>query len=82
MLKAEVTFRNDTSSDAKVHVAGDVHRWTSLADREGLGVAESRWKLEDRTDLHLKGASIVVPAHGEKTVTLEERASSLALWWQ
>jgi hypothetical protein len=81
LLRTDVMLQNDTASDAKVNVSATVHRWISLADKGGVGASEPLWKLADHSDLRFKGESVVVPAHGAKTVRLEERVdSSLQLW--
>lgn len=80
-LKVDVTLRNDSEGDVSVDLAADVRRWTSLAPKEGVEAPEPLWKLEIPVALQLKGNSIVVPAHQEKTVTLHASVGSqLELW--
>ncbi len=80
-LKVDVTLRNDSADDVSVDLAGEVHRWTSLAAKDGVEAPEPLWKLETSIDLRLKDPSILVPAHQEKTVALQVRVDSqLELW--
>jgi beta-galactosidase len=81
VLKVEVTLRNDTGDDASVDLVGEVHRWTSLAAKDGVEVPEPLWKLEAPVDLRLKSSSVRVPAHQDVTVTLQARVDAqLELW--
>ena len=80
-LKVDVTLRNDSNDDASVDLTGEVHRWTSLAAKDGVDAPEPLWKLETPVDVRLAGSSVHVPAHQEITVTLQTRVTSqLELW--
>ena len=80
-LKVDVILRNDSDVDASVDLVGEVHRWTSLAAKEGVEAPEPLWKLETPVALRLATSSLHVPAHQEITVTLQARVDSqLALW--
>jgi len=80
-LKVDVTLRNDSNEGALVDLAGEVHRWTSLAAKDGVGAPEPLWKLETPVDLRLASLSVHIPAHQDVTVTLQTRVDSqLALW--
>ena len=80
-LKVDVTLRNDSNNDASVDLAGEVHRWTSLAAKDGVDAPEPLWKLETPVDVRLAGSSVRVPAHQEITVTLQAHVTSqLELW--
>jgi len=80
-LKVDVTLRNDSNADATVDLAGEVHRWTSLADKDGVEAPEPLWKLEPHVDASLTSPQIRIAAHQEATVTLQTRVDSqLALW--
>jgi hypothetical protein len=80
-LKVDVTLRNDSDVDASVNLVGEVHRWTSLAVKEGVDAPEPLWKLETPVDLSLATSLVRIPAHQEITVTLQSRVESqLALW--
>ncbi len=80
-LKVDVTLRNDSNADAAVDLAGEVHRWTPLAGKDGVDAPEPLWKLETPVDLRLASSLIHIPAHQEITVTLQTRVDSqLALW--
>jgi beta-galactosidase len=81
VLKVEVTLRNDSVEDASVDLTGEVHRWTSLAAKDGVAAPEPLWKLESPVDLGLKSAPVRVPAHQEVTVTLQASVGAkLELW--
>lgn len=81
LLKVDVTLRNDSDADVTVDLVADVRRWTSLAPPDGVEAPEPRWELEIPVALRLKGASVLVPAHQQKTVTLQAQVSSqLDLW--
>jgi len=81
VLKVDVTLRNDSADDASVDLVGEVHRWTSLAARDGVEAPEPLWKLETPVDLRLKNSSVRIPAHQEVTVTLQAQVGSpLELW--
>ena len=81
VLKVEVTLRNDGADDAMVDLTGEVHRWTSLAAKDGVAAPEPLWKLESPVDLRLKGAPVRVPAHQEVTVVLQTSVGAkLELW--
>jgi beta-galactosidase len=81
LLKVDVTVRNDSEEDASIDLAGEVHRWTSLAVKYGVEAPAPVWKLETPVALRLKDSSILVPAHRETTVTLQVRVGSqLQLW--
>ncbi len=80
-LKVDVTLQNDSDADASVDLAGEVHRWTSLASKQTVDAPEPLWKLEAPVDLRLTNSAVRVPAHKEVTVTLQTRVDSqLALW--
>jgi hypothetical protein len=80
-LKVDVTLRNDSDADATVDLAGEVHRWTSLADKDGAGAPEPLWKLETPVDVRLTSPQVRIAAHQETTITLQTRVDShLALW--
>jgi hypothetical protein len=81
VLKVDVTLRNDTADDASVDLVGEVHRWTSLATKDGVEAPAPLWKLETPVDLRLTGTSVRIPAHQEMTVTLQAPVDSrLELW--
>jgi beta-galactosidase len=81
LLKVDVTLRNDGDGDALVDLAGEVHRWTSLAAKDGVEAPEPLWKLEPAVDLGLTTPPVRVPGHQEITVTLQARVDSqLELW--
>ncbi len=81
ILKVEVTLRNDSADDATVDLTGEVHRWTSLAPKDGVAAPEPLWTLESPVDLRLTGAQVRVPAHQEVTVTLQASVGAkLELW--
>ena len=83
VLKVDVTLRNDTADDASVDLVGEVHRWTSLAAKDGVEAPEPLWKLETPVALRLTSLSVRIPAHQEITVTLLARVDSqLELWSQ
>jgi hypothetical protein len=80
-LKVDVTLRNDSNADATVDLAGEVHRWRSLAAKDGVDAPEPLWKLETPVDLHLANLAVHIPVHQEVTVTLQARVDAqLALW--
>jgi beta-galactosidase len=80
-LKVDVTLRNDSSEDVSVDLAGEVHRWTSLAGKNVVAAPQPTWKLETPVDLRLASSSVHVPAHQDVTVTLQATVGSqLALW--
>jgi hypothetical protein len=81
VLKVDVTLRNDSGDDASIDLVGEVHRWTSLAAKDGVDVTEPLWKLETPVDLRLTSPLVRIPAHQEITVTLKARVDSqLELW--
>jgi Glycosyl hydrolases family 2, TIM barrel domain/Glycosyl hydrolases family 2/Glycosyl hydrolases family 2, sugar binding domain len=80
-LKAEVTLHNDGAGDARVDVGGAAYPWVSLADKEGAGAAEPKWKLGPATAINLPSASVTIPAHGDKVVTLQQKVSSSLNAW-
>jgi hypothetical protein len=78
-LKAEVTVHNDSPVDVSVNVAGRAMPWISRAAKDAGW--DPAWKLGDEAALTLPAAATTVPAHSEKTVTLEGKVgSSLQLW--
>lgn len=80
-LRAEVTLRNDTDLEVSVDLDGAIHRWMSLAPREGVDAANPDWKLDPATSLGLRGSPVSIPAHGEQTVQLEQKVKlSLDVW--
>lgn len=81
VLRVDVTLRNDSAVDVSVDLAGEVHRWTSLAAKDGVEAPDPVWKLETPIGLRLKGPSVLIPAHRETTVTLQARVGPhLELW--
>lgn len=81
VLKVEVALRNDTSKEASVQLGGEVHHWTSLAGKDDIQRPEPVWKLDNPVELRWKYQVVVVPAHSETIVTLEEYAGpKLRLW--
>ena len=81
ILKVDVTLRNDSADDASVDLLGEVHRWTSLAAKDGVEAPEPLWKLETPADLRLQNSVVHIPAHREVTVTLQVQVGSqLELW--
>ena len=80
-LKVDVNLRNDSDVDATVDLAGEVHRWTSLAEKDGVEAPVPLWKLEAPVDVSLAGSQVRIAAHQETTITLQARVDSqLALW--
>jgi hypothetical protein len=80
-LKAEIALHNDTAMDATVDVAGSVYPWLSLAPKEGIDAPVPAWKLGDAASLSLSGSSIKVPAHGDITVTLQNKVGPALKFW-
>ena len=81
LLKAEVTLRNDDSADMEVDVSGTIYPWNSQADKDGVGMPEPKWKLGKASALRLPPSRVMIPAHGEKTVLLQQQVgASLQLW--
>ncbi len=80
-LKAQVTLRNDSATDAQIEVSGSVSPWTSLSPREGVDAPVPKWKLGDASVLGLPAVTITVPAHGEKTVDIQQKVGSSLKYW-
>jgi hypothetical protein len=81
MLRATVTLRNDSDLEVSVDINGAVHRWISLAPKEGVDAANPDWKLDPSTSLALQASKIAITAHGQQTVQIEEKVkSSLDAW--
>lgn len=80
-LKVDVTIHNDGAAEAKVDVAGIVHAWTNLSPKDGDDAPVPNWKLEDATALSLPGSTVTVPAHGDATVTLQQKVGPALKFW-
>jgi Glycosyl hydrolases family 2, TIM barrel domain/GDSL-like Lipase/Acylhydrolase family/Glycosyl hydrolases family 2 len=74
-------LRNDSDLEVSVDINGAVHRWISLAPKEGVDAANPDWKLDPSTSLALQASKIAITAHGQQTVQIEEKVkSSLDAW--
>jgi hypothetical protein len=78
-LKAQVTLHNDGDAPATVSVSGQARQWISLAAKDAG--YDPAWKLGDTPSLSLPAASITVPAHGDQTVTLQQKVGTTLQTW-
>ena len=78
-LKAQVTLHNDGDQPATVNVAGEARPWISLAAKDAG--YDPAWKLGDSPALNLPAAPVTVPAHGDQTVTLQQKVSGTLQTW-
>jgi beta-galactosidase len=81
LLKAEVTLRNDTSEAVTVTVSGDVRPWVSLAEKQGFGKANPKWKLGDPVELRLVDSAVPLPANSQRTVSIEQTVGANFPQW-
>jgi Glycosyl hydrolases family 2, TIM barrel domain/Glycosyl hydrolases family 2/Glycosyl hydrolases family 2, sugar binding domain len=81
ILQADVILHNDSPTSVQVEVTGEARQWNSLAGKDAITASEPKWRLEDATALSLPSATVTIPAHGEKKITLQQKvASSLKFW--
>ena len=78
-LKAEVTLHNDGDAPAAVSVSGVARSWISLAAKDAG--YDPAWKLGDSAALNLPAAPVTVPAHGDQTMTLQQKVGSALQTW-
>lgn len=81
-LEAEVTIRNDGDKETNLTIAASVYPWIPGEPKDGVSAVIPTTKLGVSSVLSFPTASVVIPSHGERKISLSVPVNGKLKYWK